>query len=94
MRAVQCKYYDGTACSPSVIGKAVRPILQHYAENKDAKFSYKLYMHYRFGEDSISLPLTVEWSILSRYFLPIQRLNRSTYSTRSLAYLMLNWGNS
>lgn len=33
--AVQCKYYDGTACSPSVVGKAVRLMLQHFADNKD-----------------------------------------------------------
>lgn len=59
--AVQCKYYDGTVCSPSVIGKAVRPMLKHFADNKDAKYSYKLYGHYSSGEDSISLPLTVEY---------------------------------
>lgn len=61
IEAVQCKYYDGTACSPSVIGKAVRPMLQHFAENKDSKLTYKLYGHYNSGEDSISMPLTVEY---------------------------------
>ena len=61
IRAVQCKYYDGTSCSPSVIGKAVRPMLQHFAENKNARYSYKLYGHYSSGEESISLPLTVEY---------------------------------
>lgn len=66
-RAVQCKYYDGTSCSPSVVGKAVRPMLQHFAENKDAKYSYKLYGHYKSGEDSISLPLTVEY-IKQKFF--------------------------
>ena len=45
-KAVQCKYYDGTGCSPSVIGKAVRPMLQHFADNKDSKLSYKLYGHF------------------------------------------------
>ena len=59
--AVQCKYYDGTACSPSVVGKAVRLMLQHFADNKDGKYSYKLYGHYSSGENSISLPLTVDY---------------------------------
>ena len=42
-------------------------MLQHFAENKDAKYSYKLYGHYKSGEDSISLPLTVEY-IKQKFF--------------------------
>ena len=60
-KAVQCKYYDGTRCSPSVISKAVRPMLKHFAENKDSTLLYKLYGHYNSGEDSITLPLTTDY---------------------------------
>lgn len=59
--AVQCKYFDGTPCSPTVIGKAVRPMIKHFAYNKELRLSYKLYGHYKSGEDSITMPLTVEY---------------------------------
>lgn len=59
--AVQCKYYEGTACNPSTVAKAIRPMLIHFANNKDKKLSYTLYGHYSSGEDSIPLPLTVEY---------------------------------
>lgn len=61
INAVQCKYYDETSCSPSVIGKAIRPMLRHFAENKGYMYKYSLYGHYKSGQDSIVLPLTVEY---------------------------------
>lgn len=67
VNAVQCKYYSETSCSPSVIGKAVRPMLRHFAENKDCPYKYSLYGHYKSGQDSIELPLTVEY--VKRKFL-------------------------
>lgn len=62
--AVQCKYYDGTRCSPSEVGKAVRPMLRHFSENKNnpKKYRYSLYGHYSSGEESIALPLTVDYA--------------------------------
>lgn len=65
--AVQCKYYDGTSCNPSTVAKAIRPMLRHFAKNKDAKLTYTLYGHYSSGEDSIPLPLTVEY-VKSKFF--------------------------
>ena len=62
--AVQCKYYDGTRCSPSEVGKAVRPMLRPFSENKNnpAKYTYSLYGHYSSGEESIELPLSVDYA--------------------------------
>ena len=63
-KAVQCKYYDGTACSPSVVGKAIRPMLIHFSENKanQPAYSYRLFGHYGSGQSSIVQPLTVEFA--------------------------------
>lgn len=53
LEAVQCKYYEETKCVPSKVGEAVRPMLRHFAENKDKLYRYKLYGHYKAGQDSI-----------------------------------------
>lgn len=41
--------------------KPVRPMLRHFAENKGCMYKYSLYGHYKSGQDSIVLPLTVEY---------------------------------
>lgn len=61
-KAVQCKYYEGTKCSPSIVGHAVRPMLIHFAENKEAKYSYRLYGYYESGADTVVMPLTVKYA--------------------------------
>ena len=53
--------------SVRIEGKAIRPMLIHFSKNKDKKLSYKLYGHYSSGEDSITLPLTVEY-IKAKFF--------------------------
>lgn len=67
IKAVQCKYYEGTRCSPSIVGKAIRPMLMHFSMNKGAKYNYSLYGHYSAGEDAIQIPLTVEY-IKDKFF--------------------------
>ena len=61
VKAVQCKYFEGTKCVPSIIGKAIRPMLMHFSKYKNAKYNYSLYGHYSVGEDSIQIPLTVDY---------------------------------
>lgn len=63
-KAVQCKYYAETKCTPSVIGKAIRPMLAHFSENKvnPHLITYRLFGCYSNGTESIELPLTVEYS--------------------------------
>ena len=51
--AIQCKYHEGTKCSPSIVGKAVRPMLRHFASHPDGRFSYSLYGKYVSGQESI-----------------------------------------
>lgn len=51
--AIQCKYYEGTTCSPSVVGKAIRPMLRHFAGGDDDSLSYSLYGKYESGQESI-----------------------------------------
>ena len=60
--AVQCKYYEGTSCSPSVVGEALRPMLRHFAEYKTANFNYVLFGHYKSGKNSIPDYITVEYA--------------------------------
>lgn len=64
IEAVQCKYYDGTRCTPSVVGKAIRPMLVHFAEHKDDPvcYRYSLFGHYSSGQESIAAPITVEYA--------------------------------
>ena len=63
VKAIQCKYYEGTNCSPSVIGEAVRPMVRHFAEHKDdsIKYTYKLFGHYKSGQESIPNEITVDF---------------------------------
>lgn len=79
-KAVQCKYYDGTRCSPSEVGKAVRPMLRHFSENKNnpVKYSYSLYAHYSSGEESIVLPLTVDYA-KQKLFTYTEKGNRHVF---------------
>lgn len=51
--AIQCKYYEGTTCSPSVVGKAIRPMLRHFAGSDDDSLSYSMYGKYESGQGSI-----------------------------------------
>lgn len=52
--AVQCKYYEGTRCTPSAVGEAVRPMLRHFSDHKESQmYRYKLYGHYKSGQNSI-----------------------------------------
>jgi len=69
IEAVQCKYYDGTKCTPSVVGEAIRPMLIHFAEHKDDPYCYhySLYAHYNSGQDSVTTPLTVSY-IKQKFF--------------------------
>lgn len=61
-RAVQCKYYEGTRCTPSVVGKALRPMLQHFAKHKKDHFTYSLYGHYESGFDEIENPPSLSYA--------------------------------
>ena len=58
---IQCKYYEGTTCSPSVIAKAIRPMVQHFSTNRHENISYKLYGRYASGEETIPIPLTIDF---------------------------------
>lgn len=67
IEAVQCKYYEGVTCTPSVIGKAIRPMLRHFAKFKDGdggndiRYCYRLFGYYKSGQDSVEKHLTVEY---------------------------------
>ncbi len=63
VKAIQCKYYEGTKCSPSVIGEAVRPMIRHFAEHKNdsVKYTYRLFGHYEEGQGSIPDKLTLDF---------------------------------
>lgn len=67
INAIQCKYYEGTRCSPSVVGKAVRPMLCHFASNHDDSLSYSLYGKYESGQESIPEEIDV-WFAKERLF--------------------------
>lgn len=63
IKAIQCKYYEGTKCTPSVIGEAVRPMLQHYSEHKDdsVRYTYRVFGHYKSGQDCIPDDLDIDF---------------------------------
>ncbi|SDB04801.1 DUF4297 family anti-phage-associated protein [Butyrivibrio sp. INlla16] len=61
--AVQCKYYEETKCVPSKVGEAIRPMLRHYASNKDERmYRYRLYGHYNSGMDTIPKDIDVAYA--------------------------------
>lgn len=71
---VQCKYYEGTEYSNSVIKEAVIHMLRHFHAAgcpNDQVFRYRLYGHYRGGQHKLILPLTDEF--LKENFLTYTR---------------------
>jgi hypothetical protein len=53
--AIQCKYYAGTEYNHSIIGKPIRLMLKHYAENRGRghTIKYVIYGHYSSGQDKL-----------------------------------------
>lgn len=49
--SVQCKYYAGTDLSRSVFRDTIKPMLEHYAKNKQKLFSYTLYGYFQSTSD-------------------------------------------
>lgn len=49
--SVQCKYYAGTDLSKSVFRETIKPMLEHYAQNKQKLFNYTLYGHFQSTSD-------------------------------------------
>ena len=80
VEAVQCKYYEETKCVPSRVGEAVRPMLRHFAENKNKNYRYKLYGHYKSGQDSIPDGFDLEFA-KSKFF---------TYKEKSVEHYLHN----
>lgn len=69
IKAIQCKYYEKVRCIPSVVGKAIRPMLLHFVEHRNdvQHYRYSLFARYSSGCESIQLPLTVDY--VKQYFL-------------------------
>lgn len=58
---VQCKYYEGTEYNHSVIKDAVILMLRHFHAAgcpSNQVFKYRLYGHYKSGQNKLVLPLT------------------------------------
>lgn len=63
LTAIQCKYYEHTSYSHSVVGKAIRLMLKHFHANtgkRDVTW-YKLFGHYKNGQEKLVLPITVDF---------------------------------
>ena len=58
--AVQCKYYEKTVCTMSLLGKTIRPMLEHFAGNKDKEYHYVIYGYYCDVSKQIKVPITLE----------------------------------
>lgn len=59
---IQCKYYEQTEYNHSVIKPAVIAMLKHFkAEKFNTKFQYRLFGHYKSGQDKLELPLTLDF---------------------------------
>ena len=71
LRAVQCKYYEKTSYSHSVIAKPIRLMLQHFSANKDLVGKYHLFGHYKDGQEKLILPVTVD--VLKERFLTYKK---------------------
>lgn len=61
---VQCKYYEGTEYNHSVIKEAVIHMLRHFHAAGcpgGQVFKYRLYGHYKGGQQKLALPLTEDF---------------------------------
>ena len=58
--AVQCKYYEKTVCTMSLLGKTIRPMLEHFAGNRDKEYHYVIYGYYCDVSKQIKVPITLE----------------------------------
>jgi hypothetical protein len=71
---VQCKYYEGTEYNHSVIKEAVIHMLRHFHAKgcpTNQIYRYRLYGHYKSGQQKLALPLTDEF--LKNSFLTYTR---------------------
>jgi hypothetical protein len=60
--AIQCKYYAGTEYNHSVIGKSIRLMLKHYADNRSGHtVKYAIYGHYMSGQNKLPADLGVQF---------------------------------
>ncbi len=62
--AIQCKYYEKTEYNHSVIAEPIRLMLKDFKERKDTgkeRINYKLYGHYKNGQQKLVLPLTIDF---------------------------------
>lgn len=71
---VQCKYYEGTSYTHSVIKDSVVNMLKHYhtsPHNSDHGVNYLVYGHYKDGQDK--LPETLDIGFVKENFLTYRR---------------------
>lgn len=62
--AIQCKYYSKTEYNHSLIAKPIRFMLDHFKEVKEGrkeKIRYKLFGHFKSGQDKLVLPIDLEF---------------------------------
>lgn len=59
---IQCKYYEQTDYNHSIIKPAIIEMLKHFNTNGSTNvFHYKLYGHYKNGQDKLALPLDLDF---------------------------------
>ena len=72
--AVQCKYYEKTDYSHSIIAKPIRLMLEDFIErkrNSSEEVSYKTYGYYKSGQDKLIQPINLDF--LKSTFLTYQK---------------------
>lgn len=79
--AIQCKYYEGTNYTPSVIGEPIRLMLTHYKENPNFTGKYYLYGHYKNNSDTISNPVALDF--LKEKLLTYTKKEKIIFTTKS-----------
>ncbi|KGL43402.1 hypothetical protein BMT55_14085 [Listeria newyorkensis] len=64
--SIQCKYYEATEYNHSIIGKPIRFMLKHFAENRGNPIKYMLYGYYSKGQHK--LPDVIDVNFAKKHF--------------------------
>ncbi|HWQ97558.1 MAG TPA: DUF4297 family anti-phage-associated protein, partial [Clostridia bacterium] len=91
--AIQCKYQEHTEYNHSVIAPAIRLMLFHYkavVDGKAAPIKYKLYGHFKAGQEKLVLPINVDF-LKSKFLSYTEKgVPRKTYDELGLTDTQLH----
>lgn len=80
--AIQCKYYSGSEYNHSIIAEPLKFMLDHFLDETKPTIKYKLYGHYKSGQDKLPSSLTVDF--FKSIFLKLKVFSEVGYDDKDI----------